>query len=188
MNGDTQKSGTGVGDILSHFLPRNVLRDTRELALAFHNEEIFRDYMVSRIGFVIPVVLVFVLVSTLCSAAVMLFVLGFTAPPVPLGFRIVTLLAGAAVWLGGILSQLYLFLAWLEQTALQKADPASVRGAARATGLASVARGRVLAPWVLVAIFVAFPLGMLAVHAPVIAFALVSLWILAPVLYARFAP
>jgi hypothetical protein len=189
MNTGAGKSHTGVGDILSHFLPHNVLRDARNLALAFQNEEVFRDYVVRRIWFVIPVVLVFVLVSTVCAAGVLLFLPRFTAPPVSLWFRAVVLLLVATIWLGGIVSQLYLFFVWLEQIALHRTRSAPARGAAtRAITLAALAKGRVLAPWVFVAICVIFPLGILATRAPLVALVMFALGILAPVLYARLDP
>src|SRR5947207_15198588 len=58
-------------DMLDQLRPRRVLRDARDFALKFQNDDVFRDYIVSRIWMVLPVVLVFFLVSTICSIDVM---------------------------------------------------------------------------------------------------------------------
>src|SRR3979490_1635922 len=60
-----------AGDMLDQLRPRRVLRDARDFALKFQNDEVFSDYVVSRVWAVLPVILVFVLVSTICSIDVM---------------------------------------------------------------------------------------------------------------------
>src|SRR6266852_7428167 len=74
-----------VGDMLDQLRPRRVLRDARDFALKFQRDEVFRDYVLSRIWAVLPVVLVFILVSTICSIDIM--------------FRTVRLVSEPPVWL-----------------------------------------------------------------------------------------
>src|SRR5947209_20194849 len=99
-------------------LPR-VLRHARDFALKFQNDEVFRDYVVSRIWVVLPVVLAFFLVSTICSIDVMFRTVRLVSDP-PLWLRFFALLPGAAVWLCGVVGQLYVFLIWPEERATQR--------------------------------------------------------------------
>ncbi|TMH38975.1 MAG: hypothetical protein E6H56_13680 [Betaproteobacteria bacterium] len=100
--------------MLDQLRPRRVLRDARDFALKFQNDEVFRDYVVSRIWVVLPVVLVFLLVSTICSIDIMFRTVRLVSDP-PLWLRFFALLLGAAVWLCGVVGQLYVFLIWLEE-------------------------------------------------------------------------
>ncbi len=49
-----------VGDMLDQLRPRRALRDARDFALKFQRDDVFRDYVVSRMWAVLPVVLVFI--------------------------------------------------------------------------------------------------------------------------------
>src|SRR5258707_15581950 len=49
-------------DMLDQLRPLRALRDARDLAIKFQNDDVFRDYVVSRPWAVLPVVLVFFLV------------------------------------------------------------------------------------------------------------------------------
>src|SRR5437899_5350267 len=116
---DERELRAAAGDMLDQLRPRRALRDARDFALKFQRDEVFRDYILSRIWAVLPVVLVFFLVSTICSIDVMFRTARLSYDP-PLWLRFFTLLLGAAVWLCGVVGQLYVFLIWLEERAAQK--------------------------------------------------------------------
>ena len=175
-----------AGDILSQLRPRSALRDARDLALKFTRDDVFREYVVSRMGGVIPVIFVFILVSTVCAIGIMFNAARWVPPPVPPWFRGFAFILGAAVWLGGVLAQVYLFLLWLEERAAQKNRSARGIEVSLPKGfLAYLKYSRALPPWILVAICVLIPLAVLAVNAPVAALLLVSLAILAPLLFKK---
>jgi len=60
-----------AGDMRDQLRPRNVLRDAQDLLLKFQRDEIFSEYFANRIWAVLAMVLVFVLVSSVCSIDVM---------------------------------------------------------------------------------------------------------------------
>lgn len=173
--------------LLTQLLPHNVVRDARELALKFERDEAFREYVLARFWAIVPVVLAFVLVSTLCAIGVMFATSHMTSPPVPAWMRLLGLLLGALVWVGGVTAQAAVFLLWLEERSAQRARELRGIPAAVPPGvLAYLKYSRALAPWMLVAVFVVAPLAILAVNAPLIALAVAALGVLAPVLYKRF--
>ena len=175
-----------AGDMLDQLRPRRVLRDARDFALKFQNDEVFRDYLVSRIWAVLPVVLVFFLVSTICSIDIMFRTVRLTFDP-PLWLRFFALLLGAAVWLCGVVGQLYVFLIWLEERAAQRdRSERGKRVKVPAGFLAYLKYSRALPPWILVLVFVVFPLGIMARGAPLAALILAVLVALAPVLFKKF--
>jgi len=173
-------------DMLDQLRPRRVLRDALDFALKFQNDEVFRNYLVSRVWAVLPVVLVFFLVSTICSIDVMFRTVRLVSDP-PVLLRFFALLVGAAVWLCGVLGQLYVFLIWLEERAAQRdRSERGKRVKVPAGFLAYLKYSRALPPWILVLIFVVFPLGIMARGAPLAALILVVLVALAPVLFKKF--
>jgi len=173
-------------DMLDQLRPRRVLRDARDFALKFQNDEVFSDYLVSRIWAVLPVVLVFFLVSTICSIDIMFRTARLSYDP-PLWLRFFALLLGAAVWLCGVVGQLYVFLIWLEERAAQRdRSERGKRVAVPAGFLAYLKYSRALPPWVLVLVFVVFPLANMARGAPLAALILAALVALAPVLFKKF--
>src|SRR2546430_1774750 len=109
---DDRELRAATGDMLDQLRPRRALRDARDFALKFQRDEVFRDYVLSRIWAVLPVVLVFFLFSTICSIDVMFRTARLSYDP-PLWLRFFALLLGAAVWLWGGVGQVYVFLVWL---------------------------------------------------------------------------
>jgi len=173
-------------DMLDQLRPRRVLRDARDFALKFQHDEVFSDYLVSRIWAVLPVVLVFFLVSTICSIDIMFRTARLSYDP-PLWLRFFALLLGAAVWLCGVVGQLYVFLIWLEERAAQRdRSERGKRVAVPAGFLAYLKYSRALPPWILVLVFVVFPLANMARGAPLAALILAALAALAPVLFKKF--
>src|SRR3979490_2539782 len=136
-----------AGDMLSQLPPRSVVRDARDLALKVQRDEVFREYFVNRIWVVIPVILVFVLVSTVCAIGIMFNAARWISPPVPVWYRGFALLLGTAVWLGGVLAQVYVFLIWLEERAAHKSRSArGVQVAVPAGVLAYLKYSRAMPP------------------------------------------
>ncbi len=172
--------------MLGQLLPHNVLRDARDVALKFQRDEVFHDYVVTRIWAVTAVVFAFVLISTVCAIGVMFYAVRLVPPPVPLWSRAFALMLGAAVWLGGAVAQVYLFLMWLEERAAQESrSERGIRVAVPTGILAYLKYGRALAPWIVVVVCVVLPLLTLAVYAPLTSLLLAALGILGPVLFKR---
>jgi len=175
-----------ANDLLGQLRPRNLLRDTRDLLGKFQRDEVFREYVVTRIWTVIPVILMFVLVSTVCSIDTM-FRAARLASGSPLWLKGFALLLGAVVWLCGVLAQIYVFLLWLEGRAAQKnREEQGQRVEVPAGVLAYLKYSRALPPWILILIFVVLPLGIMARNAPLAALILATLAALAPVLFKKF--
>jgi hypothetical protein len=175
-----------ANDMLGQLRPRSLLRDARDLILKFQRDEVFREYVLARIWTVLPVILMFVLVSTVCSIDTMFRVVRLVSNP-PVLLRGLALLLGAVVWVCGVLAQIYVFLLWLEARAAQKSrSEQGIRSAVPAGVLAYLKYSRALAPWIVILIFVVLPLGILARSAPLAALILVTLAALAPVLFDKF--
>jgi len=186
MRLDERELRAAADDMLDQLRPRRALRDAYDFALKFQNDEVFRDYVVSRIWAVLPVVLVFFLVSTICSIDVMFRTVRLVSDP-PLWLRFFALLVGAAVWLCGVVGQLYVFLIWLEERAAHRdRSERGKRVRVPAGFLAYLKYSRALPPWILVLVFVALPLAIMAHAAPLAALILVMLVALAPVLFKKF--
>ena len=175
-----------AGDWLSQLRPRNVLRDASDLLLKFQRDEVFREYVLARIWAVLPVVLVFVLVSTVCSIDVMFRVARLVSDP-PVWLRFFALLFGAVVWLCGVVAQVYVFLIWLEERAVQKnRAEQGIELEVPAGVLAYLKYSRALPPWVLIAMCVVAPPAIMARNAPLVVLLLLTLSALAPVLFKKF--
>jgi len=174
------------GDMLSQLHPRSVPRDARDLALKMQRDEVFSGYFTSRIWAVLPVVLVFVLVSSVCSIDIMLRVVRLASDP-PLLLRGFALLFAAAVWLCGVVAQIYVLLIWLEGRAAQKyRSERGIRHEVPAGVLAYLKYSRTLPPWIVIAICVVAPLAIMARNAPLAAFILATVAVLAPILFKKF--
>jgi hypothetical protein len=169
------------GDMLSQLNPRNILRDAGDLALKFTRDEVLQAYVAPRIWGALAVVLVFVLVSTVCSIDVMM-----RFARVAGSFRGLTLPFGAAVWAGGVIGQIYLFAIWLEGLAVRKdRDERGVRLDIPPGFLAYLKYSRALVPWILVIACVALPLAVMAPHAPLVAVVLLVVSASAPFLFKK---
>jgi len=120
MRLDERELRAAAGDMLDQLRPRRALRDARDFALKLQRDEIFRDYVVSRIWAVLPVVLVFILVSTICSIDIMFRTVRLVSDP-PVWLRFFALLLGAAAWLCGVVAQVYVFLIWLGKGGAKRA-------------------------------------------------------------------
>ncbi|TMG79181.1 MAG: hypothetical protein E6H75_01625 [Betaproteobacteria bacterium] len=109
-----------ASDMLSQLRPRNVLRDARDFLLKLRHDEVFREYLAARVWVVLAMLLLFFFISTVCAIDIMFNSVRLIRPPVPVWYRGLALLLGAAVWVGGMVAQIYVFLIWLEERAAQK--------------------------------------------------------------------
>jgi hypothetical protein len=175
-----------AGDMRDQLRPRNVLRDAQDLLLKFQRDEVFSEYFASRIWAVLAMVLVFVLVSSVCSIDVMFRVGSLTSDP-PLWLKPFALLVGAAVWVCGVTAQLYVFLIWLEERAAQKnRSERGIHVKVPAGVLAYLKYSRATLPWVLIFASIVLPLAIMARRAPLVVLLLVAVSILAPYLFKKF--
>ena len=183
---DERELRAAAGDMLDQLRPRRALRDARDFALKFQRDEVFRDYVLSRIWAVLPVVLVFILVSTICSIDVMFRTTRLSYDP-PVWLRFFALLLGVAVWLCGVVGQLYVFLIWLEERAAQRDRSERGKRVQVPAGFLNYLKySRAVPPWILVLVFVVLPLANMARGAPLAALILAALVALAPVLFKKF--
>src|SRR5712692_10652787 len=175
-----------AGDMLDQLRPRRALRDARDFALKFQRDEVFRDYVLSRIWAVLPVVLVFILVSTICSIDIMFRTVRLASDP-PVWLRFFALLLGAAVWLCGVMAQVYVFLIWLEERAAQKdRSERGKRVEVPAGVLAYLKYSRALPPWVVIFACIVLPVLLMARGAPLVALLVLTVSLLAPFLFKKF--
>jgi hypothetical protein len=134
---------------------------------------------------VLAVVLVFAFVSAVCSIDVMFRVARLASGA--LWAKIPTLVLGAAVWVCGVVAQVYVFLIWLEERAvLRNRAERGIDIAIPAGVLAYLKYSRALPPWILIVIFVVLPLGIMAGSAPLVALMLATVAGLAPVAFKKF--
>lgn len=187
MKAGAHEARAAAGDALDQLRPRHALRDARDLIVKFEQNEGFRDYVLARIWLAIPVLLVFVLVSTVCAIGIMFFTARLVVPPVPVSLRLLALVLGAVVWVGGIAAQAYVFFLWLEGRAAQRHRSAHGNAVAVPAGiLAYLKYSRAALPWIVVVLCVVVPLAILAVYAPLMAAILVVLSVVAPVAFNKF--
>ncbi len=178
-----------TGEILSQLRPRSLVRDGRDLVVKFQYDDVFRSYVAYRAWALIAVILVFVLVSTVLAVGVMFDAARWVPAPTPLWLRALALVLGAAVWVGGIIAQVYLFVLSLEGKAARLDRTSRGMIVAVPKGfIAYLKYSRTLAPWMLVVACVALPLAVLATNAPVAALLLASLAVLAPLLFSKLDP
>jgi hypothetical protein len=172
------------GDMLGQLRPRNILRDARDLVLKFMRDDVVQAYIGPRIWKILAVVLVFVLVSTVCSIDVMFRVARLVSDSLLL--KALVLPFGAAVWLGGTIGQMYVFAISLEGWAAQRNREERGVSVEMPEGvLAYLKYSRALVPWIAVAVFVLLPLLVMGRYVSVIALGLCVAGIGAPVLFRK---
>jgi hypothetical protein len=167
------------GDMLGQLRPRNIFRDARDLAIKFARDDAVHAYVGPRIWGVIAVVLVFVLVSSVCSIDVM-----FRAARYIPG--IVSLLMGLACWAGGVAGLVYVFAIWLEGRAAQRdREERGVHVEVPKGFLAYLKYSRALVAWIAVIACVGLPLLLMAGRAPQIALGLLVAAVAAPTVFKK---
>jgi len=180
MKPDARELRVAADDMLGQLRPGKVLRDAMDLVLKLVRDDVFREYVAGRVWPVTGVIFAFFLVSTVCSIDVMFRVASGSA----LWLKVFSLLVGSVVWLGGLLSQTYVFLIWLEERAVQRhRDEQGIRLKLPRGILAYLKYSRALPPWIVIALCVVLPLAIMARRIPLEALLLAALAILAPVVF-----
>jgi len=101
--------------------------------------------------------------------------------------RFFALLLGAAVWLCGVMAQVYVFLIWLEERAAQRdRSERGKRVEIPAGVLAYLKYSRALPPWVLIFACIVLPVLLMARGAPLVALLVLTVSLLAPFLFKKF--
>lgn len=149
--------------------------DARDLAARFQNSLGFQEYLRLRMILLVPAGFVYLLISVACAAAIVIFLAerhSLLALP--------GLILAPVILVGSLFVQAYVFFSWLEDRALARA--LGRRGFVRW----GIDMGKVPpVPWVMAAVFVLVPLGILAALAMPAALVLVVLGFAVPVLFAR---
>jgi hypothetical protein len=168
------------GDMLGQLRPKNIVRDAWDLALKFGRDDVLQAYIAPRIWKILPIILVFVLVSTVCAIDIM-FRAGRFMP------GIFALLVGAAVWTGGVAGQIYVFAILLEGRAAQRdREERGIHVDMPEGFLAYLKYSRALVPWIAVVVCVAFPLLVMGRYVPLMALGLAVAAAGAPLIFRRF--
>ena len=168
------------GDMLSQLRPRSIVRDASDLVLKFVRDDALQGYVAPRVLPALAVVLVFFVVSAVCSIDVM-FKAGRYMP------GIFALLLGIACWAGGTLGQSYVFAIWLEGRVAQRGrEERGIHVEMPKGFLAYLKYSRALVPWLVVLVCVVLPLAVMAVHAPQVALPMLAAPALAFFLFKRF--
>ena len=166
-----------AGDWMSQLRPRNIVRDARDLALKFLRDDVLQAYVAPRIWALLPVILVFVFVSSVCAIDVMIKAGRFMP-------GIFALVAGAAFWAAGLLGQIYVFAIWLEGKAARRdREERGIRVPIPAGFLAYLKYSRALVPWILITGCVALPLLVMAIRTPLVALLLLVASLITPFLF-----
>lgn len=128
----------GALHVLSHFLPAEALRRASQLAHQFERDRFFRSYVVRRIWFVFPVLLVaaFLLLNWIFQAG--RGALGLFAQPVHPAVRYAITGIGVAIWFLGLLCIVYVLFSWMAKRAQRRQEKLARRGSN-----AHTSRGRV---------------------------------------------
>lgn len=148
--------------------------DARNLLMRFQEASGFRQYVAGRLAFVVLAGVLFLLTSIACASGTVIFfaeVSSLLALP--------GLLLAPFVLIGSLFVQFYVFFAWLESLALQRALRRRKKAAFDFGELPPV-------PWAFAAIFLLLPLLLLAKVSALAALVLILLAVLIPVLIARF--
>lgn len=162
------------------------LKDALNLANRFQHGELFRKYVVERMWLVVPAAFLMLATSLTLAFGIVMFV-GGTRPLMVL----LSLLIAPLVLVGSLFVQGYVFLSWLEGRALAKSLG---RRAKKAHGhVAALVQKHLDAdlgtappvPRLVAGIFLALPLLLLLMAAPMLAIAVIVLHALAPVAFAR---
>lgn len=147
------------------------VHEARKLVARLQAGEAFRRYLAGRLRLVALAALVFLLVSIACAAATVVFLGDLHS-----WLALPALILAPLVLIGSLYVQGLTFLSWLESRALALALGHRPRG--MATPLPRV-------PWLLAALVLVLPLGLLASVSAQAALLVVALAALVPVLYAK---
>jgi len=160
------------------------LNEGLSLLRRFQEAQGFHGYVMERMAILAPIGLLMVFTSLACAAATVLYLGGTRSALVLLAILLVPFILA-----GSLFVQAYVFFSWLEGRALAKAlhrKPRALGPIAARLHKAGIDMGSMPpVPWVLAAIFLYLPLGMLVLVVPKLAFAIIALQVLAPFAFAR---
>lgn len=166
------------------YLFLGVLEKALNLVQRYQEGGGFKSYVLERMRLIVPVGLLMGVTSIGCAAATVLY-LGGTRPTLVL----LSILLVPFVLLGSFFVQAYVFAFWLENRALAQAlhhRPAAAGPVAARLRKAGIKVGALPpVPWVLAALVLFLPLGMLIIVVPWLGILLTALLIIAPVAFAR---
>jgi hypothetical protein len=168
------------GDMLTQLSPKNIVRDARDLLIKFARDDAVQAYVAPRVWAIVPLLLVFVLVSSVCAIDIM-FKAGRYLP------GLFALLVGATVWTGGVVGQVYVLAIWLEGKAAQRArDERGMHVDVPPGFFAYLKYSRALVPWILILVCVLLPLAIMAARAPLVALFLFVVSLVAPFVFKKY--
>lgn len=148
--------------------------EARSLVARFQEATGFRQYVASRMVFVVPAGVLFLLIGIACASGTVIFLADLHSL-----LALPGLLLAPFVLIGSLFVQFYVFFAWLEGRALERALRRRKKAPFDFGELPSV-------PWAFAAIFLLVPLATLATVSATAALVLVGLVVLTLVLIARF--
>lgn len=162
------------------------LDDAAGLVRRYRELDAFRDYLAARLRLVAPALLLVVVTAVACGLTPIVVFLGTN----PVAALVGLLLAPVAL-IGSLFVLSLVLFSWLEERSLARAlrhrtgpVPGKLaRWVKRKLGADLGSAPRM--PWLLGALFVAAPLALLGLRAPVLVLLLVALLALAPILFAR---
>ena len=165
-----------AADFLAHLLPKQVFDQLRDFAQTYERDEAIRVYLLRRMWFVIPMGILFFVISG--AIVVGGIVLWGTLSPAPSARWVqwTAFIIALLALVGGTTLQLYWLLSWLAKAAL-RSDYSSSNSSQE---VISRRNGNEIL-WI--SLFVVIALGLLAFAFPPMAAALALLVILAPVIY-----
>jgi hypothetical protein len=151
---------------IAHFIPDDVVRELRLLALKLQRDETVRLYILWRMWMVIPLAFIFLAVAGVCVVGIVKFTDTVYPSPAPFWLSLSTVALLPVVFIGALTTQLYVLLSWLERRATREHLPAPGAPPAGAIQVLSNRTTRIRLSFVLVAAFVAMPLFMFIVAFP----------------------
>jgi hypothetical protein len=156
----------------------DILVEAPNLLRRYQKGDAFRRYVDDRAPLVIAVAAVFLMFSLATTAGAVVGIGGTHSALVLLLLVVAPLLLA-----GTFFTLIFVFFSWLENRSLALML-ASVKKPARPAGLRAIAAALPPIPWLLVAVFVAAPLALLAALSPAAALLMAFLALAAPVAYA----
>ena len=140
----------------------DILHEAPNLLQRYKHGSAFRRYVHNRVPLIAAALVVFLMVSTATTAAMVVFLGGTSEIRV-----LACLILAPAVLIGSFFVQIFIFFSWLEQRAMKR------------SGLPAV-------PWVLALVFLVAPFFVLALVSIKVAVTILLLAILTPVAYSLF--
>ena len=161
------------------------LEDAVALARRYRDVDAFHDYISERGRLVLPVLALIGVTAIACGLAPVMALVGTSSLSALAGLVLAPLMLIGSPFVLGLV-----FFSWLEERSLARSlghrtvrETRMMRRIRKKLGADLGRAPRV--PWLLAAVFVAFPFAMMFNVAPVIAAALIALLVAAPVVFAR---